>query len=130
MAHGVEARVPFLDYRLVEFCLGLPEECKIRGAWTKRVLREGMKGVIPESIRKRTDKIGFATAEETWMKQSHRDFFWRALQVSIEQSKGILSPKLLVHAEKMLSEHTPFNFTLWRSISFGAWMEKYNVSVI
>ena len=68
MAHSLEARLPFLDYRLVEFCLGLPEDYKLSDGWTKRVLREGMRGRLPERVRLRRDKLGFATAEETWMR--------------------------------------------------------------
>ena len=129
MAHGVESRVPFLDYRLVEFCLGLPEEYKIRGAGTKLVLREAMNGILPELIRKRTDKIGFATAEEIWMKDSHRPFFSQVLRLAIEQSDGILSPQLLSYAKRMQTGQIPFNTSLWRCISFGAWMDAYNVAV-
>ncbi len=69
MAFGVEARLPFLDYRLVEFCLGLDEEYKLRDGWTKRVLREGMRGRLPEVVRLRRDKLGFATAEQVWMRE-------------------------------------------------------------
>jgi len=49
MAHGVEARLPFLDYRLVEFCLGLPEEFKLARGETKRVLRAGMRDRLPSA---------------------------------------------------------------------------------
>jgi asparagine synthase (glutamine-hydrolysing) len=59
MAHSIEARVPFLDHRLVEFLFSLPGEYKIAGARTKYVLREAMAGVLPESIRTRKDKLGF-----------------------------------------------------------------------
>ena len=58
MAHGVEARVPFLDHRLVELSIGLGERYKIHGSETKRILRLAMKGILPESIRQRRDKIG------------------------------------------------------------------------
>ena len=66
MAHSVEARLPFLDYRLVSFVCGLPDEWKVRGPWNKYVLREGMKGRIPESVRSRVDKMGFPTASKKW----------------------------------------------------------------
>jgi asparagine synthase (glutamine-hydrolysing) len=55
MAHAVESRVPFLDYRLEEFVLGLPDDLKIAGATTKLVLREAMRGVLPEKILICTD---------------------------------------------------------------------------
>jgi asparagine synthetase B (glutamine-hydrolysing) len=47
MAHSVEARLPFLDYRLVSFVSGLSDDWKIRGPWNKYVLREGMRGADP-----------------------------------------------------------------------------------
>src|SRR5207249_206035 len=57
MAHSVESRTPFLDYRLVEFLLSLPSHYKISQGMTKRVLRQGMQGILPEAIRLRTDKL-------------------------------------------------------------------------
>ena len=66
MANSVEARLPFLDYRVVSFVFGLSDEWKVRGPWNKYVLREGMRGRIPESVRARVDKMGFPTASKKW----------------------------------------------------------------
>ncbi|HVG02710.1 MAG TPA: asparagine synthase-related protein, partial [Nitrospira sp.] len=66
MGNSVEARLPFLDYRLVSFVFGLSDDWKVRGPWNKYVLREGMKGRIPESVRTRVDKMGFPTASKKW----------------------------------------------------------------
>jgi asparagine synthase (glutamine-hydrolysing) len=66
MAHSVEARMPFLDYRLVEFAFRLPAHWKMRGPWNKFVLREAMRGRIPESVRTRLDKMGFPVPAKTW----------------------------------------------------------------
>jgi asparagine synthase (glutamine-hydrolysing) len=66
MGNSVEARLPFLDYRLVSFVWSLPDEWKVRGPWNKYVLREGMRGRIPESVRGRVDKMGFPTASKKW----------------------------------------------------------------
>ena len=66
MAHSVEARLPFLDYRLVSLCFGLPSEWHLRGPWNKYVLREAMRGRIPESVRSRIDKMGFPTPARRW----------------------------------------------------------------
>ena len=75
MAHSIEARVPFLDHRLVEFAFRLPGEFKVRGVDTKAILREAMRGVLPEPIRTRKDKIGFrAEPSATWaLAERHRD---------------------------------------------------------
>src|SRR5262245_2108423 len=66
MAHSVEARLPFLDYRLVTHLFGLPAHWKVRGPWNKFILREAMRGRIPESVRERPDKMGFPTGEQKW----------------------------------------------------------------
>ena len=70
MAHSIESRVPFLDYRLIEFCLALPPEQKIRGGVTKHILRQAMKDVLPEPIRQRHDKIGFSTPQDRWLREA------------------------------------------------------------
>jgi asparagine synthase (glutamine-hydrolysing) len=68
MAFGIEARTPFLDYRLVEHAFAMPMSLKISDAWTKRALREAMTGVLPEPIQWRKDKKGFVTPEAIWMR--------------------------------------------------------------
>jgi asparagine synthase (glutamine-hydrolysing) len=68
MAHSVEVRLPFLDYRLVSLAFRLAPEWKIRGPWNKYVLREAMRGRIPESVRSRVDKMGFSTSSADWLR--------------------------------------------------------------
>lgn len=70
MAHGIEARLPFLDHRLVAFCFALPDEMKVRGALNKYVLREAMRGRIPERVRTRVAKFGFPTQQREWVARS------------------------------------------------------------
>lgn len=60
--HGVDARHPFLDKRLVEFCVALPADQKLRDGYTRHILREGMRGVLPENIRLRTSKTDYTPA--------------------------------------------------------------------
>lgn len=67
MAWSVESRVPFLDYRLVEFALALPAEHKLRGGMTKAVLRSGLRGIVPDRVLDRRDKMGFVTPQANWM---------------------------------------------------------------
>jgi len=127
MAHGVEARLPFLDYRLVEFCLGLPEEHKIAGGWTKRVLREAMRDRLPEAVRTRRDKLGFATAEEVWMRERQPAAFRQLATEAVDAAGGMLTPAARVQAERMISGQERFGFRTWRMISFGIWLRRFNV---
>ncbi len=70
MAFSIETRVPFLDHNVVEYVLALPPEYKIRRGVTKWVLREAFGDLLPSAVLQRTDKIGFATPEELWMRNS------------------------------------------------------------
>ena len=74
MAHGVECRMPFMDYRIVEYIFSLPPESKVGGGYTKRILREAMKGVIPDKIRLEKEKIGFNAPVVDWFKGPLKKF--------------------------------------------------------
>lgn len=80
MAFSVEARLPYLDHRLVEWLMRVPPELKLSQGMTKVVLRQAMAGVLPEDVRLRTDKMGFVTPEDEWLRGP-----WRA---SIEDLLG------------------------------------------
>lgn len=83
MAFSRESRLPFLDYRLVEFIFSLPTAQKFRHNETKWVLRESMKGLNLDEILNRKDKIGFATPESEWLsllqgkESSFKDFIFK-----------------------------------------------------
>lgn len=66
MAHGIEVRMPLMDWRLVCLAFSLPAEDKMGGGFTKRVLRDATKGVMPESIRTRRSKFGFNSPMIEW----------------------------------------------------------------
>ena len=121
MAHSIEARVPFLDYRLVEFILSLPSDHKISNATTKRVLRDSMKGYVPESIIQRRDKMGFVTPEEHWVR-THPDVFRKQLSSSIERSGGILRSSLRDDFDAMIAGKKAYDGRYWRGIVFGRWV--------
>jgi asparagine synthase (glutamine-hydrolysing) len=66
MAHSVEARLPFLDYRLAKMTSSLPDKLKMCGPWNKFILRDSMNGRIPDSVRLRKDKMGFPVPNRDW----------------------------------------------------------------
>jgi asparagine synthase (glutamine-hydrolysing) len=59
-AFGVETRYPFFDRRVIEFCLGLPEEQKFAGGWPRLLLRRAMDGILPPEIQWRTTKANLS----------------------------------------------------------------------
>jgi asparagine synthase (glutamine-hydrolysing) len=67
MAFSIEARTPFLDYRLVEAARRWRADDLLAGGWTKGVLREAVRGLVPETVRLRREKLGFATPETRWL---------------------------------------------------------------
>jgi asparagine synthase (glutamine-hydrolysing) len=83
-AHGIEVRMPLMDYRIVTYAFSLPASSKIGGGYTKRILREAMAGMMPESIRLRRQKIGFNAPMIEWfngglvplIKQITKSKFW------------------------------------------------------
>lgn len=129
MAHGVEARLPFMDYRLVEFALGLPDDYKLSRGVTKRVMREGMRGVLPDEVRMRMDKMGFVTPEEVWLREHAPNEFRRAVAECVDASRGIVTRSATTFVDDVIAGRVPFSFTAWRIVSFGAWLRRFEVQV-
>ncbi len=67
MAFSLEARVPLLDHRLVEYGISLPDHLKVHHGWSKFAIREAMRGVLPDAVRQRTSKLGFAAPDRRWL---------------------------------------------------------------
>jgi len=124
MARSIEARVPFLDYRLVEFLAGVPATMKLHDGVTKLVMREGLRDVLPPAVRDRRDKMGFVTPEETWLRRSATDWFRDTTLDSIHAAADLIDVR---EAESTLANviagKAPFSFAIWRLLCFGRWLE-------
>lgn len=75
MAHSIESRMPFLDYRLVEFLSSIPSCYKIRDGWTKYIARLAFDKKLPDSIVWRKDKMGWPIPQEKWFKGNLKSWF-------------------------------------------------------
>lgn len=75
MANGIECRMPFMDYRVVEYIFSLPAQSKVGGGYTKRVLREALKGILPDETRLNKTKTGFNAPTTQWFKTDLNEWF-------------------------------------------------------
>lgn len=120
MRHGIETRLPFLDYQLVEFALSLPEPCKIRDGWTKYVLRLAMSGMLPADIVWRKDKRGFEAPSSIWLR-GHAG----AMESAVKDSRllgSICSMTRLSAAYPALDADTR-----WRLYSIALWEKRFGL---
>jgi len=111
MGLGLEIRLPFLDYRLVNFTLNTPSSLKIKNGWTKYILRKSIKE-LPPKIAWRRDKQGFINPEEKWLRHDFKDRIIDLFKESQLDKMGIIDKnKLLEIYEKFLREDK----RIWRS---------------
>lgn len=130
MAHSIEARVPFLDHPLVEFNLALGNDHKIVGGDTKRVLRRAMKDVLPEGVRERRDKLGFATPEEIWFRGPLRGLVEDGVEKTLSLYPGLMNADgVRALAKEALNGERPLDFTLWRIVNLGMWGERMGATL-
>ena len=120
MWHAVETRLPFMDYRLVETSLGLPNEYKIFDGWTKYILRRAMSDKLPASITWRKNKFGFEAPSKIWL-QRHAG----------EMYRKVCSSKLLLQLSdlsKLKGMYAKLDAdTRWRLYSVALWEEEFGV---
>lgn len=127
MRFSIEARVPFLDHRLVEKTLSLQNNMFISNGTTKVILRDAMKGLIPEEIRIRQDKIGFGTPEAEWFRRDFfKDYIIELLNSESLKRRNIIDPK---KAKEMYLQHlngqTDISKEIWKWINLELWFRKF-----
>jgi asparagine synthase (glutamine-hydrolysing) len=127
MHFSIEARVPFLDYRLVERTLSLPAENVIRKGTTKYILREALKGVLPDKIYHRKDKKGFSNPRDKWFRTPK----FQELIIEILHSRnyaelGYFHPEM---AQKRYQLHLEgkidISKEIWKWVNMTVWTEKF-----
>jgi asparagine synthase (glutamine-hydrolysing) len=122
MAHSVEARLPFLDYRLVELLFALPAEWHLRGPWNKFVLREAMRDRIPESVRTRPDKMGFPYPARDWFANELKEPVLDLLRSRAARERGIYNTDVMLRdAEQHGTGTTDLSSWLLRVAQFELW---------
>lgn len=124
MAASIESRVPFLDHHLVEASVHLPERLKLRGWTTKYVLRESMRGVLPEEILNRP-KMGFPVPVGRWFRTSHRHVLDEYVLGARAAGRGLFDPG---YVRRMVEEHQAGAVDhwerLWALVNFELWQRQ------
>jgi asparagine synthase (glutamine-hydrolysing) len=126
MAHSLEARVPFLDYRLVELCFSLPGHELIGGGRTKAVLRRALADLLPREVRERRDKLGFVTPERRWFRGALGDLAADVFASRSFAERGLVDAQA---ARERLAQHrhgeTEAGMELWRALNVELWARAY-----
>ncbi len=126
MAFSVEARVPFLDYRLVELSYRLPAHLRINRGTTKVVLRKAMRGIIPDLVRLRQDKLGFPTPGSWWFRDEVADEVEQILRSRRLRERGYVQPEAaLTLLEQHKAGRVQADRALWRMVCFELWMRLF-----
>jgi asparagine synthase (glutamine-hydrolysing) len=129
MAASIESRVPFLDHKLVEFTARLPHRMKIRGSTGKWILREAMRGILPDEILTRK-KMGFPVPVGSWFRNEFRhvvDEFVlseRALQRGVFNSDFV---RRLVSRHRSGENHDE---RIWFLVNFEIWQRRFLDGVV
>ena len=130
MAHSVEGRMPFLDYRLVEFLASLRYEALFASGMTKRILRESFSDILPDDIRRRGDKVGFFTPMAAWMR-SHATWIQEFMTDDRVRSLGVLEPsRFRTQLRAFLAGDTGAQLAIWRAFILHLWADRFAVSAV
>lgn len=125
MAFGMEARVPFLDDDLVRFAYSLEDDDRVRDGVGKFVLREAMRGTVPDQILDRSEKIGFPTPQTRWL----LDDEWSRAKALALDGFGSLpfahQGRLREMVDDLGSGRRRDTDGLWRCISVAAWADAF-----
>lgn len=123
MAHGLESRVPLLDEELIEFVATIPANFKLKSGDMKHIFKKTMSKYLPESIQKRTDKMGFPIPFNKWIKGEAKDFVY-----DIMGSQRALN-RVWVDNKKVLSKianESDFTRNIWGMLSLELWQRQFH----
>jgi asparagine synthase (glutamine-hydrolysing) len=126
MAHGLEAREPYLDYRIVEFAARVPPHLKLKGFWSKKyLLKEALEGKVPRSVLHRK-KEGFNVPKGQWIQEGLKPFVTDRLSPSRVRDTGLLEPAAV---DALLRQHfsgtADHSHQIWNLLVLVLWYEQF-----
>jgi asparagine synthase (glutamine-hydrolysing) len=122
MDHSVEARVPFLDHRLVELALRLPPQVLLSGGTPKSLLRSSLQDIVPDPVLTRRDKVGFATPGAAWFRGELGELAGDVFASRAFRERDLVDAG---QAARLLERHragaVDASFALWRALNLELW---------
>lgn len=123
MAHGLEARVPMLDHPLVEFAATIPADVKFANGELKRSLMQVARGLLPESVTNRKDKMGFPTPFTEWARGPARDYVFDVLSTRAAGTRQFVDNKRVL---ELVERESQFGRNLWAVFSLELWQQTFH----
>ncbi|PYS30285.1 MAG: asparagine synthase (glutamine-hydrolyzing) [Acidobacteria bacterium] len=124
MAHSIEARVPLLDHKLVEFAATIPPELKMKGNTTKYIFKRAMEGLLPNEILYRP-KRGFAVPLSRWFRGRLGPFVRDLLLSRTSIERGIFRKSYIERLIEMNDQGRAMDLQLWTLITFELWCRRF-----
>lgn len=121
MSNSVEIRMPFMDYRVVEFAFSIGWRSKLHGGYSKSIIRDALEPIMPSKVARRRTKIGFNTPIVEWMKGPLKEYFTDTVNDAAFNNCNLINPREV--RKKVMRVMTDPNATLW--MGEQAWSALY-----
>ena len=126
MAHSREVRLPFCDHRIAELVFSLPPWYLMGEVQTKRILRESMRGILPEKIRTRWNKQGFRPPQDLWFKGSLLEKVREIIEdPSFERSPIWVASWWRKVLKRIQNGEGYLGWTLWQPLMMEGWRRHF-----
>ena len=125
MAHGIEVRVPMLDNELVTYLMSLPSRYKVKGLHKKRLLKDALRGILPNDILDGRKK-GFDVPFKHWLREPLKKYLTETLlDGSIAQCGWISISKTEKCIKDHISKKRDYGYLLWKMLNLAIWHRFY-----
>lgn len=124
MANSLEVRLPFLDYRLVELSYAIDDNMKVKGCWTKYIMRKSLKKYLPKKIYSRRNKMGFPAPFDRWLRD---DKIGEHLYDYIRKfgKRGIIKEEYVGYLYERHMNGDNLDWLLFKMVSMEMWLEQF-----
>lgn len=130
MAHGVEARYPYLDYDLVDFCMSLADDAFIRHGWQKWLLRDAMRNRLPHAVVWRPDKVGYEVPQHRWITAELKEWILeRAFDERIRHFRYFNVERMNAYWQAHCAGEADYSGDLWRAASLSECIDMIDAGV-
>jgi asparagine synthase (glutamine-hydrolysing) len=129
MAHSIESRVPFLDYRIIQLLASSTDEQRIEGGWSKSIIRRSMHGLLPNEVIYRKDKMGFVTPESIWAKNECKDIYLKELEEISKHWGNLIGPKIKKSYDQFLKGEKEYDPMFWKILCLNRWRKVFKVEL-